>query len=694
MNHSIFRSVAVGVLSLVAFACPMVLQAAAAPRVVLLTPDDLAPGTPALQAWLDAAAEEGYVVSTLKDADFLAMGAQASVQLAAVIVPDGVHTRATGAVVKALDAYTRGGGRLMVVFDAASLTDGGFFAVPRARLSDLVGVDYVLYDELRERTVGLGPIKGAVSVLRDLQVPPGKSMPLGTPTVAAKGVTTSTTSTTAAFIAASAADPGAMAQFDAAKAHRDAAWAAILSNVSKAAGLPAPTAVSTAGVVAQQPAATPLAAVPNVTAVAGATEHVITGYGYGPLTYPSYVTRGVYAGQTLLASEQHGLVAGRRKVDKGEVMFVNLPLSALKLGTDGLPMHGTLSYFMSQVVQAPRLLSLPNGRPGITLNWHLDSNLALAPMQKLDALGVWQHGPFSMHMTAGPDTIQFGDKIGFDLPNNKEAQRFLRLFKSQGHQVGSHGGWIHDYYGLNVADNNQAEFEPLLVKNRQAVDVITGTSVEYSAPTGSNPQWTVDWNEKQGVKSLYFLGHTGLSATRFWRDGDLHNPKIWAIPVTPYGASATFEEFQRNNIPAAEVLAWYKALVDFNIKYRTSRMVYMHPPGAMMYPTVVTDFLNYVRGKAFLGKVQWYTFTDLAQFMSSRQQVSWTMTQTANGALRVDAQHPGGLSKMTWALPKSAYQRPSTVSGIATIDSDDTQWLVKAWDVKSLSFKAQPVDAP
>jgi len=135
-------------------------------------------------------------------------------------------------------------------------------------------------------------------------------------------------------------------------------------------------------------------------------------------------------------------------------------------------------------------------------------------------------------------------------------------------------------------------------------------------------------------------------------------------------------------------------LVDFNIKYRTSRMVYMHPPGAMMYPSVVTDFLSYVRGKALVGKVQWYTFTDLAQFMSSRQQVSWTMTQLPNGALRVDAQHPNGLSKMTWALPKSAYQRPSTVSGIATIDSDDTQWLVKAWDVKSLSFKAQPVDAP
>jgi hypothetical protein len=693
MNQFVFRCMAVGVLSLATLACPMALQAAAAPRVVLLTPDDLAPGAPALQAWLDAAAEEGYVVSTLRDAEFLAMGAQASVQLTAVIVPDGVHTKASGAVVKALDAYTRSGGRLMVVFDAASLTDSGFFAVPRSRLSDLVGVDYVLYDELRERTVGLGPIKGAVSVLRDLQVPPGKSMPLGTPILATRSASAAT-NTTAAFIAASAADPGAMAQFDAAKAHRDAAWAAILANVSKAAGLPAPAATSTAAVVAQQPAATPLAAVTNVTAVAGATEHVITGYGYGALTYPSYVTRGAYSGQTLLASEQHGLVAGRRKVDKGEVMFVNLPLSALKLGTDGLPMHGTLGYFMSQVVQAPRLLAVPNGRPGITLNWHLDSNLALQPMQKLDAMGVWRNGPFSMHMTAGPDTIQFGDKIGFDLPNNKEAQRFLRLFKSQGHQVGSHGGWIHDYYGMNVADDNQAEFEPLLARNRAAVDAITGPSVEYSAPTGSNPQWTVDWNEKQGVKSLYFLGHTGLSITRFWRDGDLRNPKIWAVPVTPYGASATFEEFQRNNLAAAEVLGWYKALVDFNIKYRTSRMVYMHPPGAMMYPSVLTDFLSYVRGKALLGKIQWYTFTDLAQFMSSRQQVSWAMTQTANGALQVDAQHPNGLSKMTWALPKSAYQRPFTVTGIATIDSDDTQWLVKAWDVKSLSFKAQPVDKP
>lgn len=650
-------------------------------KVAVLVPDDLAPDAVGLKAWLDAAAEEGYEVSRVTDAEFLAMGAQASARLAGLIVPDGIHVKASDALVAALSSYSQAGGHLMVVFDAASLTETGFFAVPRSRLSELVGVDYILYDELRDRTVGLGPVKGPVSVLREMQVPPGKSVPLPAEVDAS----------VAAYIPANEADPGALSKFDAGRSHRDAARQAelsalfgLLTDLRQRLGMSALT---------QQPLARLLKPVSNVTAAAGAdfsTNHQISGYGYGPLTYPSYVTRGNYSGLSLLTSEQHGLVAGRRTVGRGDVTFINMPLTYLKLGTDGMPMHGSLHYFLGKVVKAPRLLSVPNGRAGITLNWHLDSNLALKPMQQLERMGVWLNGPFSLHMTAGPDTIDFGDGIGFDLPHNAEAQRFLRLFKLLGHKLGSHGGWIHDYYGHNVGDNNRAEFEPLLARNRQAVDAIVGRTAEYSAPLGNNPQWTVDWNEQQGVKSLYFLGHTGMGATRFWRDGGLQNPGMWAIPVTPFGSSATFEEFQEKGLTPDEVLNWYKDLVDFDIKYRTSRMVYMHPPGAMMYPTVVTDFLTYVRYAKWAGKIQWYTFSDLAAFMSSRQQVSWSTTGLSNGGIRLDASHPAGLSKMTWTLPKDAYQRPSVVSGLATVDDDDTHWLVRAWDVRNLSITAAP----
>ncbi len=661
---------------------PATAQAAAMAqrKVMILVPDDLAADTVGLRAWLDAASEEGYELATVTDSQFLAAGSAAPARYAGLIVPDGIHTRASNALVNALQAYAQAGGHLMVVFDAASLTDTGFFAVPRSRLSDLVGVDYVLYDELRDRTVGLGPVQGAVNTLRDLQVPPGKSI----------AVQPEAPSATAAYLVATAADPGATRQFDAAKIHRDAAWQATLDALLTLASNTQQQR-ATAQALSQQRLAQALAPVSAVTTNVAATfspQHVISGYGYGALTYPSYVTRGDYSGLTLLSSAQHGLVAGRRAVGSGDVTFYNLPLTYLKLSTDGLPMHGAIGYFMGKVVQAPRLLTVPNGKAGITLNWHLDSNLALKPMQQLEAKGVWLDGPFSMHMTAGPDTIAFGDGIGFDLPNNPEAKRLMRTFKLLGHGLGSHGGWIHDHYGYNVNDINQAEYEALLDKNRQAVDAVVGKTVEYSAPLGNNPQWTMDWNEARGVRSAYFLGHTGMTATRMWREGDLRNPSMWAVPVVPYGKAATFEEFMEQGLPASEITAWYKDLVDFDIKYRTTRMVYMHPPGAMLYPDVLTSVLSYVRVMRWAGKVQWSTFNDQASFMSSRQQVKWSTSTGSTGRLRLDATHPDSLSRMTWLLPKAAFAKPVVLKGWASVDEDAESWLVRAWDVKSLAIEA------
>ncbi len=82
----------------------------------------------------------------------------------------------------------------------------------------------------------------------------------------------------------------------------------------------------------------------------------LSGYLLGNLMYSSFVTRGAFKGQVLATSPQAGLVTGLRTAGKGQVLFVNLPLTYLKvMRTDGLPMHGFLHYFAHQVLGLAQL---------------------------------------------------------------------------------------------------------------------------------------------------------------------------------------------------------------------------------------------------------------------------------------------------------------------------------------------------
>jgi hypothetical protein len=81
----------------------------------------------------------------------------------------------------------------------------------------------------------------------------------------------------------------------------------------------------------------------------------------------------------------------------------------------------------------------------------------------------------------------------------------------------------------------------------------------------------------------------------------------------------------------------------------------------------------------------------LADFMTQRQQVTWTETILATGATRFDVSHPTGLGEMVWMLPKSRYAKPVIVtSGGAVVANGGTVWLVKATAVKQLRFRALP----
>ena len=728
-----------------ALATPIV-GAADSGMLLLLVPDNASLTDAGITAWVDAASEVGTRIMPITDSQFLALGTTGALAYAGLVLPDMVHSIATDDIVAAVRAYTNAGGKTFLTFDFAALTlnanNQPVYPIPKSRLSDLAGVDYVLYDKYRDQTTGLGPVVAMTSTLRELLVPPGKSEPYPPPAVAtptpaptvvvnqtkAKATGTNVPLLDAAgvapgqalYLAPSIADPGGVHGFDPQQFQMLPSYSVIRApglppstprTVSINFGsafkapvhpttttlLPRPTATQPLVVSSDDSASTTADASSDVQTQSGVAAkaavvdqmEAYSGYLLGYLIYPTYQTEGTYAGTTLATSPNFGLVAGVSSYGAGKVMFVNLPLGYLKGRTDALPMHGFLNYFVKNVLNSMRLSGMPNAVPGITLNWHLDAMEAQAPMLALEKAGIFKTKNFSMHITAGPDTVTIGDGLGFNLDHNPTAQAFLRRMDKLGHAVGSHGGWDHDYYGLNASETNEATFLPYLIWNRTSVDTVLGhPSRDYSAPEGNNPTWAMAWLESQGVVGAYFAGHTGLGVTRQYRDNMLETPKLWVSPVTPFGNYATYEEWQDFNVPKADVSAWYQQLIDFDIAQNTARMVYAHPPGAYDWLDVLKQFIAYGNSKG-ASKFKWYTIQRLADFLATRNQVSWSQTPLTNGATRVAASHPVSLAEMVWLLPKNRYLKPTGVTGASVADGG-AYWLVKAKAVTSLQFDTKP----
>lgn len=710
--------------------------------LLLLLPDGQDVKDPRVAAWVDAAAEEGVRILPVTDSSFMTMGATA-LSYAGLILPDSLHTLASDGLISAIQSYTAAGGKTMLVFDFGALTLSAgvpVYPIPKSRLSSMAGVDYILYDQLRDQTTGLGPVTALRSQLRSLLVPPGKSMAFTGLPVAASTTTNNTSPSTASVVMSTSATSDASGLLSASGVSSSTALYlpvstqspggadgfdpqqyAGLSYASSVSGAAAPSSrrmnrIDLGRAFKASPISPVTATAPSIqsaTTLAASVDPVesYSGYLLGSLIYPSYVTQGTFgavAGQKVIAtSPQFGLVAGLNPVGAGKVLFVNLPLTYLKGRTDALMMHGFLHYFTRQVVGMAHLSAMPNGVGGMTLNWHLDSMAAQAPTQSLIKLNVFSDPAalFSVDMTAGPDTVMPGDKLGWNLSANKTARQLLKTLDGWGHSMGSHGGWIHDYFGFNVTETNSSEstggacvntvvkvdnYQQCLVLNRQAVDGTVGKlSRSYSAPEGNNPLWAMTWLEQQGVVATYFAGHTGLGATRQYREGQLRNPNIWVFPVTPQGLYATFEEFQAYNVPQSDVLDGYKALIDFNVAQNTSRLIYAHPPGAALWSSVLKDMLAYAKAKN--ANFAWYTMPRLADFMTRRLSVSWTQTKDATTGLTLfTASHPVSLKEMVWRLPRSVYPNaPRIVSGKATVDVSNAEfWLIKAGVGTQLVFSA------
>ena len=737
-QHPLLRTLRRALLpTLLGLAGTAALAAAPRDRLTLLVPDGADLSSWQVKVWTDTAAEEGITLDLITDSALLALGNSAAAKIAGLVVPDSAHLAASDAVIAAIKQYTYTGGKLMLVYDAGVLAANGAFPLTgNSRFADLVGVDYVFWNNgLGASTmVGFGPVVGTRARLDSLSIPPGKFLPYNPPA----SLAVATTST--AFVPTSQADPSGAKVMDGLLQKR--ARQAIEDGSSGVRGKRPVSLRDLLGIgiegsgqlrfdrrnpnastardkhlfdlLTRQPEQ--IDAVLNAdgsssternwsaTIASDSTLQAISGYAYGPLGYFHYVTTGTFPGTVYLSSPEHGLVAGARAYGSGQLLFVNMPLGYFKaIGTDSAPMHGFLGLFAREHVGATTVSVQPRGKGGLVYNWHVDDgdDLTVDTKYLLDKTKVLERGPFSIHFTAGPDVINVGDGNGMNLNKSQTARELVRRLAGQkkdgsddskskmpDHAIGSHGGWIHDFWGLNATEANVPNLLPLLQQNFDAIEGTTGRKIrEYSSPVGNTPLWAIKWMEARGVVATYLVADLGNGMMRSWRNGARVADKLWTSPVTPLGRYATFEEFDDFGVTDAASGQWLLDLQSFAVNHRTNRMFYNHPPGAAGHLKPINALLTRADKLDDKGQFAWYTMTQLADFSQRRVETSWT-TGSWFGMTTFTASHPKTLADVTRLLPKASYNLPFIISGNGKVGWDSKNWIVTADGGTTLKFVA------
>ena len=433
----------------------------------------------------------------------------------------------------------------------------------------------------------------------------------------------------------------------------------------------------------------------------------VVSYHYGRLHYPVFATAAAavagqtsaqgYAGQRLMHGDDQTLLAGVLAVGQGRVLFVNLPLGYLKLRTDGFFLSSFLRYFAQDLAQLPQLSPMPMARGALIMNWHVDSGRAVPAMKALEALGAFEQGPYSVHMTVGPDVNAVGDKLGMDLANNPLMQDWVHRFVARGDEVGSHGGWAHNEFGRLIGSQAREQSIAMIERNNEVLSKASGRPVrEYSAPTGNHPAWVTEWLRERGVRAYYFTGDIGMAPTRSFQDGERGAADMWAFPVLSYGKFASFEEASANHVPEAFMSAWLQDVSDYCADFRTARLVYFHPPGIAIFPKAFRQWLQHTADLIAKDRLRWMTMNDFASFANRRMKADWSLQADPQrpGQQLLLAQHAQSLDQLTWLLPALRYGRPEVTQGQAQVQRDGPYWRVIAGDQPKLALKLELLAAP
>jgi len=141
----------------------------------------------------------------------------------------------------------------------------------------------------------------------------------------------------------------------------------------------------------------------------------------------------------------------------------------------------------------------------------------------------------------------------------------------------------------------------------------------------------------------------------------------------------------------AEVARWLAGVTDFTADQHSVRLMYFHPPGILPYHDLVDRWVEQTARLKADGRFRWYTMTELANFLNSRKQVKWKMSDNG-GLITVEATHPLTLDHQTWRIPATRFAQPKIVEGSAKVVRDNDAWMIIAGEGKDLRFETETVN--
>ncbi|OIQ12403.1 hypothetical protein [Neomoorella thermoacetica] len=261
--------------------------------------------------------------------------------------------------------------------------------------------------------------------------------------------------------------------------------------------------------------------------------NAVSSYGYGRLNYRHVRARLLDA--RAIAFDTGGgwnpVITDKLYPSGGAVVYVNLPLAFYKQMSDDLAMRSVLRTFLIKYARLPRLVNTPGGKGGLVLNFHLDSNAHILPLRAMIQRGIFRPDlQYSIHITAGPDTYRPGDGLGFDAPSPVKGRPWVEVLQKYG-AIGSHGGWIHNYFAANLEKFPRQEVWRYLALNCDTLAAITGKPVrEYSAPVGNHPPFVNEWLQQHGILAYYSPGGLPAVSSRAARSAAACGP--FPLPLT------------------------------------------------------------------------------------------------------------------------------------------------------------------
>lgn len=418
---------------------------------------------------------------------------------------------------------------------------------------------------------------------------------------------------------------------------------------------------------------------------------LIKGYVYGPLVYPVSKVEIHDDNHQVLAKVQ---IEGKdlpgavlKKVDKGNILWVNLPLGYLKAYSDDLPLRMFLRTFLFKILHVPHLVNSPEALGHFIINWHVDANPDWKSIPyMIENKVVRPTLKYSWHITAGDFRDKPGDGLGFDACG--KGKKIVELILPYG-TIGSHGGWAHNWFSEGILQGKftAKEIEDYIVKNNQCLENITGYKiVEYSSPNGVHPQpLLTQVLEKLGMTSYYYVGDTGSPPNRTFYNGKMVSKKVFAFPVMNYGDTISLHEMWKKGVSKEELDKFFADIIEFIKKEKTIRLWYSHPYDIHHYLESIQKFIDLLEKEQAQGSIKISTMKEISEFLerflSTKVEFSWVDDRF----LKVSLKNPRSLKDIAVAIPKG-FVLKNDVNLLQTKEDEFYKYYVIKTDIKDLSL--------